>query len=125
LSKFDINRSFKNWLYTIAVNTAKNTLRKRKVEFVELDYNLTNATTLFSEEISDVEKSVFQEELKEKIITTVNSLPEKYRLVIYLRYVEDLSYDEISEIVKKPLGTVKILIFRAKKLIKNRLGEIK
>ena len=51
----------------------------------------------------------------------INSLPESYRLLIVLRHVNELSYQEISQVTELPLGTVKTGIFRARKMLKERL----
>ena len=55
----------------------------------------------------------------------IKVLPEKYRAVIILRYLEDLSYQEIAEVVKLPLGTVKTQIHRGRRLMQDYIIEKK
>jgi len=56
----------------------------------------------------------------------INQLPEKYRLVIRLRHVEERSYEEIARMLKLPIGTVKAHIFRARELLYKQLrGKIR
>lgn len=54
----------------------------------------------------------------------INCLPEKQRMAIILRYYEDLSYEEISELMNIPLGTVKTDLYRAKNALKNLLYRV-
>lgn len=126
LKSFNPRWKFKNWLYTIATNLARDKLRKKKFAFSSLDHM---TTTEEGEELSqepsndsyDPKNILIEKEQKERIIRAVNSLPEKYHRVIVLRYMENLSYEEISQIMKCPLGTVKTLLFRAQKMLSEKL----
>jgi RNA polymerase sigma-70 factor (ECF subfamily) len=57
------------------------------------------------------------------ITHAIEELPEKYRKVILLRHSDELSYEEIAEITKVPLGTVKARIFRAREMLKRKLRD--
>ena len=62
-------------------------------------------------------------ELKNVVTEGLSSLPPDARMILVLRYYDDLSYQEISDLLHKPLGTVKTELYRAKALLKHRLQE--
>ena len=128
LVKFEINRNFRNWLYTIAVNLCKNKLKRDKIiEFVSLrkkaGINQEEVELQVTDYSNIPEELAIKAEEKNHLVNIVNSLPIKYKTVFSLRYVDDLSYKEISEITGLPLGTVEIYLFRAKKHILNNLSK--
>ena len=67
------------------------------------------------------DKYLLSKEKNKLINEAIQSLPEKYRIAIVLRHNEDKSYEEISEIMGIPLGTVKARIFRAREMLKKQL----
>jgi RNA polymerase sigma-70 factor (ECF subfamily) len=69
----------------------------------------------------DPEERTLKEELKSYIKTFVNALPDKLRLVLILREIDEMSYEEISEILDIPVGTVRSRLFNARQLLKERL----
>ncbi|MDW7680184.1 MAG: sigma-70 family RNA polymerase sigma factor [bacterium] len=117
---------FSTWIYTIAGNLAKTELRKRKrrrffsiseLGFNEKDYDI-------SDEAYNPEKDV-DSRLKEAIIhEQIMALSPKFREVIILRDVQQLSYEEISEIVKIPLGTVKSRVNRGRLKLQEKLTTL-
>jgi len=114
---------FSTWIYTIAGNLAKTELRKRKrrkffsiseLGYAEKDYDI-------SDEAYNPEKDV-DSRMKEEIIhREINQLSPKFRQVILLRDVQQLSYEEISQIVKIPLGTVKSRVNRGRLKLQEKL----
>ena len=63
-------------------------------------------------------------DIKDIIKNNLKEIPDKYRIIIVLRYYENLNYNEIAKLFDKPLGTVKTEIYRAKALLKNKLKPI-
>ena len=63
----------------------------------------------------DVERDVDVRILKEQLLSVIEGLPEKYKQVLILRFFEEKEYDEIADILQKPMGTVATLLSRAKK----------
>ena len=61
---------------------------------------------------------------KEIAIKSIQELPEKYKIAIVLRHQEEKSYEDIAQILKLPLGTVKARIFRAREMLKKSLKDI-
>lgn len=71
-----------------------------------------------------VEKTFDQKLLSEHINTALQTLPEQARTAIILRYMEDMSYEEISDTLQKPLGSIATLVYRAKEQLKSYLTKI-
>lgn len=121
LKKYKIEYSFYNWLYTIALNLTRNYLKRRKiigfVSFNKGDADLPIASN------EDVEESVERDMESEKLRMTLEKLPIKYREVLILRIAEEMSYDEISKVLKIPIGTVETRIHRAKEKLKKMLKK--
>ena len=69
----------------------------------------------------DPEQSIMNKEEYEAVINTLNTLDNKHRVVLVLRYFNELSYDEISRIARIPLGTVKSRINTALKYLREQL----
>jgi len=117
---------FSTWIYTIAGNLAKTELRKRKrrrfFSISELGYNEKDYD--ISDEAYNPEKDV-DGRMKEKIIhDQIMALSPKFREVILLRDVQQLSYEEISEIVDIPLGTVKSRVNRGRLKLQEKLKHL-
>ena len=114
---------FSTWIYTIAGNLAKTELRKRKRRkfFSITDLGYDDKDYDISDEAFSPEKSV-DSTIKEEIIhREIKALSPKFRQVILLRDVHELSYEEISQIVKIPLGTVKSRVNRGRLKLQDRL----
>jgi RNA polymerase sigma-70 factor (ECF subfamily) len=127
LDRYDPARSFEAWLFTITTRLSIDLLRRRKVRPVSL---VRRDAESDEEQHIDVEDpglrpdelaSHAEEERKTKSL--IDSLPPHYRVVVVLRHQQDLSYEEIAEVLHLPLGTVKARIHRARALLKDRIGE--
>jgi RNA polymerase sigma-70 factor, ECF subfamily len=125
---YDINKKFSTWLYRIATNLTIDRIRKKKPDF-HLDSEVAGAEglTLYSKVASDEalpEDQVESMELQETIQNVILKLPEKYRSVIVLKYIEELSLKEISEILDLPIGTVKTRIHRGREALRLQLRHV-
>jgi RNA polymerase sigma-70 factor (ECF subfamily) len=122
LNDFDTNLNFSSWAYRITHNEAVNCLKKNsKRKTVSLETDEEDIVSLIEVLKSDVDipKETAQKELAEKVRGIIYSMPEKYRDALVLRFLEDKDYSEISDILKKPIGTVSVLINRAKEYFKK------
>lgn len=112
---------FYPWLKRIALNLALNHFeRAKRVMDVESEEDETS----FFERIPDgesPEELLVKEELKRYVRMYVDSLPDKLRVVVVLREIEDMSYEEIAEMTNIPIGTVRSRLFNARQIIKDRL----
>ena len=116
LNDYDPDFSFSAWAYRITHNEAINHLRKNKINTVPLesdDEETVNLIEILKSE-TDVAREASRKDLIERIQKAIGLLPEKYREVLILRYTEDMSYEEISDILRMPMGTVAVTINRAK-----------
>ncbi len=128
LDKYKLKYSFFTWLYTVTLNICRNRLKKKRRYFVfSINEPLSDDNKL-TWQIADTDMApdVLLERRSDMslINAAVQSLPDKYRAVIILRYLEDMPYQEIAEIVKLPLGTVKTQIHRGRRLMREYIkGE--
>lgn len=123
INSFDPSLKFSSWIYRIAHNESISYWRKnqKNVDFVSIDKEENGlANTLVRYESTDSE--VLEKERQEIISEAIGQLPEKYRDVLVLRYLEQKDYEEISDVLQKPIGTVSALIHRAKNKLKS-LGD--
>ena len=112
---FEGRSRFSTWLYRIAYNVYLNH-RTRTRELVELPrgYERRVAT-------ADPVSGPGRHDLRKDLEAAIETLPERYRAVVVLYYLEEVSYPEIAEILGVPLGTVKTHLHRAKKLLRERM----
>ena len=122
LNDYDPEFSFSSWAYRITHNETINYLRKnKKVTVIPLETEgdeSKNLIDVLKSEI-DVAEEISRKDLIERIRKAIDMLPDKYREVLILRYMEDLDYQEISDILRMPMGTVATTINRAKEKFKQ------
>ena len=123
LNKFDDNLKFSSWAYRIVHNTVVSEWKKSR-SFGK-DRNIKIDEEVFKNlpsEFDLVEKSYEKDKIA-IIHKILNSLPERYKDVLVLRFLEGKNYNEISDILKKPLGTIATLIHRAKKAFRKEADK--
>ena len=117
LNNFDPNLKFSSWAYRIAHNESLNHYKKYKKEkTIPIETEDTDTANLINilESDTNITEEMVQKETAQKIRAILKELPKKYRDVIILYYLEEKEYSEISDILKKPMGTVATLLNRAK-----------
>jgi len=133
LAQFRGEAQFYTWLYRIAVNTAKKALGDLKRDPLVSESALRGSNAE-EDETSSVENELTSSETPETVLAAkeiaaaVNSameaLPEELRQAITLREIEGLSYEEISEAMDCPIGTVRSRIFRAREAISSKVKPL-
>ncbi len=127
IHSFDTTYAFSTWLYRIATNHSIDYLRKKKMKTLSIDEPVKAKDGEMQIELPDLDSEADQEIIQQQreniILEAIESLPEKYSVIIKLRHMDDKSYQEIAEIMKLPLGTVKAHIFRARELLNKYLIE--
>ena len=118
---------FSTWLYTIAKNLANTELRKRKQRKTTLLSHFSKDDKTYELPSNDPEPGQeIQTDIVNKIIrVAVNQLSEKFKIVIVLRDIQGLAYEDISEIINVPIGTVKSRINRARLQLQVELKHLK
>lgn len=128
LPNFRGDSAFYTWLYRIAINTAKNyivSLSRRPAEarVENADGEQLDLDEL-QKDIASPENMLLADEIKHTILEAMNKLPEDLRVAITLREVDGLTYEEISEAMDCPIGTVRSRIFRAREAVDTKLKPL-
>jgi RNA polymerase sigma-70 factor, ECF subfamily len=115
INSYDASRKFSSWIYRIAHNEFINALKKKRpVYFFDLDVFLPHFIS------SDtLEDRVSKKETQELINKFLDKIDDKYREALILYYFDDLSYKDISDVLRIPTSTVGVRIQRAKKIMKK------
>ena len=117
---------FSTWIYTIARNLANTELRKKKRRKTTYLSQLSKERQFEIPAIQeDVDQSLQNEFINDRIQSAINKLPEHFKVVIILRDIQELSYEDISNIVEVPLGTIKSRINRARIQLQAELLDLK
>ncbi len=122
LNDFDLNFKFSNWIYSIAHNATISAFRKKKVRPQTVSWEDKDLNNILKSTL-DVENTSLQKLTYKQILKIINQLPLKYKDVLILKFVEGKDYREISDILRKPMGTIATLINRAKKSLKQELEK--
>jgi RNA polymerase sigma-70 factor (ECF subfamily) len=129
LVNFRGDSAFYTWLYRIGINTAKNHLvtKNRRAPTsthsdIEESENFIEADGL--RDINTPESILASKQIAETVNAVMMSLPDELRNAISLREIEGLSYEEISEVMMCPIGTVRSRIFRAREAIAEKLRPL-
>ena len=118
LSRFEGRSRFSTWLYKIAYNTAINSVtRKKDYHSLVEDDNIPDNDT--------PERKLQKELAKDAILEAITGLPERFRVCIDLFFFYDRSYQEIEAITGYPVNTIKSHVFRAKKILREKLADYK
>jgi RNA polymerase sigma-70 factor (ECF subfamily) len=121
LAKFRPGARLRPWLHKIAANLCLDALRKRKGPALPLDELDDGAALPHVHSVDELpEEAYASRELRLDVQNALLRLPGEYRVVLVLRYLEDLSYQEVADALGVPLSTVETRLFRAKKM----LGQI-
>lgn len=115
LRGFDADKKFSSWIYRIVHNEAINYLKKYNKE-ISLDNHQWIEQVVKSG--GDIEEDFDRKEAKEMLHQALKELPLKYRSPLILFYLEEKSYEEISDVLRIPVGTVGTRINRGKKLMR-------
>lgn len=125
ISQFDSDRNFSTWIFRIATNLSIDSLRRKKPS-VSLDAEIPGTEGLALNTIlpggeTPPDEQIVRDETEKWIQHEIGELPEKYRSAVILKYIEDLSLKEISEIMNIPVGTVKTRVHRGRELLRKNM----
>ena len=128
IGSFRGDSAFYTWIYKIAINTAKNQLvskgRRPPIGDIAIDDAILLDGASQLRDRATPERELLRQEIEQTVFATVEELPEELRTAITLREVDGLSYEEISEAMNCPIGTVRSRIFRAREAIDAKLRPL-
>ncbi|MFA6513937.1 MAG: sigma-70 family RNA polymerase sigma factor [Patescibacteria group bacterium] len=121
LNEFDGSLKFSSWIYRIAHNEVIDNYRKKKArpQLIDIDIKDSQIKELAGD--TNIIEEISRLELKQNISAAIDELDLKYQEIIILKYIEEKDYQEISDIIKKPLGTVASRMNKAKAELKKIL----
>lgn len=126
LDRFDPQFRFSTWTFRVAHNLGVDELRRRKVRWVPLQRQDAEDETPWERELPSTGPSPYQNLRNDQrgaaIQRAIDSLPGDYRELIVLRHYAELSYEEIAQLKRMPLGTVKNKLFRGRQMLKDKLA---
>lgn len=124
IDTFDENRDFLPWLKKVAVNTCLNYLRDKDKKFhLSLDFEKEDQWSFQLNTTEDIADKVIRHTTGDTIRKCMDLLPPGPRMVLTLKYAQDMSCQGIAEILDKPVGTVKNSLFRARSQLKTVLEQ--
>lgn len=128
LDQYTPNFAFSTWLFKIATNNCIDFIRRKRAATISIDQTAddqeSTPVTILSD-ILDPEESMINSQKIKLLHDVVEKLKPRYRKLVELRYFNEYSYEEISEELDLPIGTVKAQLFRARELLYNILKSAK
>ncbi|MEL7534944.1 MAG: sigma-70 family RNA polymerase sigma factor [Bacteroidota bacterium] len=130
INKFDSKYAFSTWLFRIATNNCIDFIRKKRVQTISIDQSVegddgSNMTFDVRDDDLDPNDTMLKKQRAKYLTMAIDRLPEKYRVLVELRYFKEFSYDEVAKELQIPLGTVKAQLFRARELLNQELKNVK
>ncbi len=130
LKQYSPNYAFSTWLFKIASNNCIDFIRKKRIKVTSMDSGLqtSDGEMVYIDAKSntpDPEETIMKKQKVMHMRTLVSKLKPRYRILVEKRYFEELSYEEISEELGLPLGTVKAQLFRARDFLSNMIENTK
>lgn len=130
LKQYSPNYAFSTWLFKIASNNCIDFIRKKRIQVTSMDTGVQtdSGETVYIDAKSstrDPEESIMHKQKVLHMRDLVSKLKPRYRILVEKRYFEELSYEEISEELGLPLGTVKAQLFRARDFLANMMEKTK
>lgn len=127
LDRYDPQFKFSTWTFRVAHNLAIDELRRRKVRWVPLQRQDGEEEQAWEREIPSEGPTPYQDlrnrQRGDAIQEAIDRLPPDYRELILMRHMGELSYEEIAQLKRMPLGTVKNKLFRGRQMLKDRLAD--
>lgn len=124
LDRYDESQKFSTWIYRIGTNLCIDRLRKRKPSYsldAENDQEGIDGYAVISSDDNTPESYLLISEMQQMVHEALESLPEKYKIVMTLRYLKDMSLQEISDVLNIPVTTIKTRVHRGREFLRKKL----
>lgn len=126
LHTFDARQRFSPWLYRIATNHCVSALRRKRLPTLPL--TIEGGDDPYELPLPDLstepERRWLDQETRREIHQAILALPERYRVAILLYHMEELSYEEIAQVMEVPLNTVRTFLHRARAMLRRMLEGV-
>lgn len=116
LNDYDSEMTFSTWVYQITRNATIDEIRKKKARPTTIWMEDEDLVKVMKSGLN-LEKQYFNKESIEKVKEIITNMPDKYREVLILRFIEEKTYEEIMDIVQLPKGTIASLVNRGRKIV--------
>ena len=124
LPNFKFQSAFSTWLYRIAVNASKDFLRKEtRVRKIPLE-DSPPGTLMQEDTTAQIDEAREKEKQKKMVHFALESLPEKYQVILTLRDIQGFPYGEISQMLDISPGTVDSRLHRARKMLRKKVHQL-
>lgn len=132
IKDFEEKSRFSTWLYTIVLNLSRNRLNQLKIQSYREEFSFNDPVitddSQINKEPASGETTILERlersDVQQKVQGCINSLDSEFREVLILRDIHGFSYDEISNMLKIPEGTVKSRLFRARDVLRDCLKRV-
>jgi RNA polymerase sigma-70 factor (ECF subfamily) len=128
MDRYDESMKFSTWIYRIGTNLSIDRLRKRKAMYsldadVAADGEGTDWYGMLASEEPTPEGHVLLSETQRRIREAIEALPKKYKSVVVLKYLHDMSLQEIGDVLDMPVTTVKTRVHRGREFLRKKLEQ--
>jgi len=127
IDRYDPSMKFSTWIYRIGTNLSIDRLRKRRAKIYSLDAEIGNDSEgsdgygMLASDDPTPEGQAILSETQQRIREAIDSLPPKYKPVVVLKYLHDMSLQEIGEVLDMPVTTVKTRVHRGRDFLRKKL----
>lgn len=125
LDRYDEDQKFSTWIYRIATNLCIDRLRKRRpaysLDAASTEHEGLDGYAMMPSDDRTPESELILSETQRIIREAIDTLPAKYKSVMVLRYLQDMSLQEISEVLDMPVTTVKTRVHRGREFMRKKL----
>jgi RNA polymerase sigma-70 factor (ECF subfamily) len=132
IMRFQEKALFSTWLYSIVVNLSKNRLKQLKIQGYREEFSFDDPVITDDSQIkvehasgeSSILEKLEKKDIQQEVHRCIESLDYEHRVVLVLRDIQGFSYDEMSDMLKVPEGTVKSRLSRARDTLKDCLKKV-
>lgn len=125
LHKYNASHKFSTWIYRIATNLCIDRMRKKKADYsLDAEVDGVEGGTMYTRLASPdrtPEEELVRTETQREVQAAIESLPENYRAAVILKYLHDMSLQEIADILEVPVSTIKTRIHRGREALREGL----
>ena len=124
IDKYQENGKFKSWISTITANLCRDYMKSAYFRYSQNSVTEEDELVQIKDEKESIESELIRKQRQKQIMEAIDALKPKFREVIIMYEMQDMSYEEISEKIKCPVGTVRSRLFNARKELSITLKDL-